>query len=172
MKKSYRIQTSYICLSFFNLPTKRIFWYLVRQLDAELSKKGLLSLINQSFSKMIKIKDTVGPTWKFKTQILFSKWAYFKRVWHILKLLSRPCPLDSKWIKFGGFQNGAPCLCISSSCKVTLCQSWSHCFYRINGHPRCLAEHNFAAPWATRTYCIFLETFKPDSFGAKRAWAW
>ena len=35
-------------------------------------------------------------------------------------------------------------------------------FYRMNGHPQTLAEHNFAAPQATGTYCTFLETSKPD----------
>ena len=34
----------------------------------------------------------------------------------ILKELSRPCPLGSKFIRFGGFQKGAVCLSTSRSC--------------------------------------------------------
>ena len=65
----------------------------------------------------------VGSTWNFKKQILCSKWAHFKKAWHILKALSCPCPLGSKLIRFGGFQKGAVCPCSLRGCKVVLCQS-------------------------------------------------
>ena len=68
-------------------------------------------------------KHTVGSTWTLKKQILCSKWAHFKKTWHILKALSRPCPLGSKLIRFGGFQKGAVCPCSLRGCKVVLCQS-------------------------------------------------
>ena len=65
----------------------------------------------------------MGSTWNLKKQILCSKWAHFKKTWRILKALSRPCPLDSKLIRFGGFQNGAVCPCSLRGCKAVLCQS-------------------------------------------------
>ena len=100
--------------------------------------------------------STVGSTWNLKS-----------RFYVVNELISRGprafyravTPLPS-WLKIyqvwrfpkrcntSLYLKGLQCYCTSKLESLF--------FYRINGHPQTLAEHNFAAPWATGTYCNFL----------------
>ena len=78
--------------------TRRFAWRHTQIQNVNIFPPCIILLIALTVTWHIQYEHTVGREWNFKKHILWSKLARFKKAWHILRVLSCPCPLDFKLI--------------------------------------------------------------------------
>ena len=107
---------------------------------------------------LLKREITVEHTYYLSKQYLF------KRAWHILKVLSCPCPLSSNRFCLEVTKKVQYIHVTKRATKLWFTKLWGCPLILRKTVTSYLTSCNFSAPWDTETYCMFLETSKQILF--------